>query len=128
MSDFEDDGYFYNDLTPEMVDRMLDKNSFLVDKWNRMFAWHKAQCDWRNDQFVVTEAKATMAYDGPATLAKAAANADDDVIMAKTYLSIAKAQLTVCERRLHALSKEAINLATRNKALMQSYNNGGGRY
>lgn len=128
MSNREDDGYVYTDLNPAMVDQLLDKNSFLIDRYNRMAAWHKAQRDWRHDQFVVAEAKAVMGYDGPATKAKYAAAADDDVIMARTYLSIATAQLGVCERRLHALEKEAINLATRNKSLMQSYNNGGGSY
>lgn len=129
MTDFEDDGYAYTEISsPVVIDHMLDKNSFLIDKWSRMAAWHKAQRDWRHDQFVKSEARAVMGYEGPATKAKFAAADDPDVQMARTYLSIATAQLGVCERRLHSLEKEAINLATRNKALMQSYNNGGGSY
>ena len=36
---FEDDGYFYTDMSPEMIDRALDKNSFLIDRWSRLAAW-----------------------------------------------------------------------------------------
>lgn len=126
---FEDEGYTFTDVSdPGTIDALLDKNSFLIDKWNRMLAWHKAQWDWRNDQFVLAEAKAVMEYDGPAAKARFYANNDPDVIMARTYRQIAKAQLTICERRIDALTKEAINLASRNKALMQQYNTGGGRY
>lgn len=120
MADFDEDaGYDFTEISsPAVIDRMLDKNSFLVDKYDRMTAWHAAQYHWRNDQFVVAEAKAIMSYSGPVGKARYAAQADEAVIMARTYLGIAKAQLTLCEHRLHALSKEAINLATRNKALM----------
>lgn len=125
----EDDNYAFTEISsPAVIDRMLDKNSFLVDKWDRLTAWHKSQYDWRNSEFIKTEARAIMRYDGPVTKAKYAAQADDDVIMARTYLGIAKAQLAICEHRLHSLSKESINLATRNKALMQSYSHGGGTY
>jgi hypothetical protein len=125
----EDEGYAFTEISsPAVIDRLLDKNSFLVDKWDRMTAWHKAQWDWHHDQFAMREAKAIMRYDGPVGKAKYAAQADDDVVMARTYLGIAKAQLTICEHRLHSLSKEGINLATRNKALMQSYAHGGGTY
>lgn len=130
MTDFnEDAGYDFTEISsPAAIDRMLDKNSFLVDRYDKMTAWHKAQYDWRNGEFIKTEARAIMSYEGPVSKAKYAAQASDDVIMARTYLGIAKAQLNICEHRLHSLSKEAINLATRNKALMQSYNHGGGTY
>lgn len=124
----EDDAYVYTEMSPELLDRMLDKNSFFIDKWNRMMAWHKAQWQWRHDEFVKTEARAVMSDSGPATKAKFAAAANDSVIMARTYLSIAAAQLGVCERRLHALEKEVINLALRNKLLGALWNNGGGSY
>lgn len=115
----EDEGYAFTEISsPAVLDKLLDKNSYLVDLYDRMAAWHKAQYDWYNNQFIVKEAKAIMSYPGPVGKARYAAQADDDVIMARTYLGIAKAQLVICEHRLHALSKEAINLATRNKALM----------
>lgn len=128
-SSFEDEGYAFTEISsPAVIDRMLDRNSFLVDKWDRLTAWHKSQYDWRLGEFVKTEARFIMHYVGPLTKAKYAAQVDEGVIMARTQLGIAKAQLTVCEHRLHSLSKEAINLATRNKAIMQSYNHGGGAY
>lgn len=125
----EDPDYAFTEISsPVVIDRLLDRNSWLIDKWNRMCAWHKAQAEWRNDQFVIAEARKVMEYDGPVAKAKYYANDDDDVIMARTMRSIAKAQLGVCEHRLHSLSKEAINLAVRQKAIMQSYGHGGGSY
>lgn len=130
MTDFtEDEGYAFTEISsPAVIDALLDKNSFLVDRYDKMTAWHKAQLEWRSDQFVTIEARKVMEYDGPVAKAKYYANNDDDVIMARTYRQIAKAQLGVCEHRLHSLSKESINLAVRQKALMQSYNHGGGSY
>ncbi|QSM01110.1 hypothetical protein SEA_NANOSMITE_65 [Mycobacterium phage Nanosmite] len=126
--DNDDADWVPTDLSPLQLDRALDKNSYLIDKWNRMMAWHKAQRDWRKTQFVVAEAGAVMRYGGPATKAKYAAIDNETVIMARTYLDIAEAQLGVCERRLHSLEKEAINLALRNKLLGALANNGGGSY
>lgn len=124
-----DEDYAFTEISsPVVIDRLLDKNSFLVDRWDKLTAWHKSQYDWRLNEFAVTEARAIMHYPGPVGKAKYAAQIDEGVIMARTYLGIAKAQLTLCEHRLHSLSKQAINLATRNKALMQSYNHGGGSY
>lgn len=130
MTNFnEDEGYAFTDVSdPGVIDRLLDRNSFLVDRYNKMLAWHQAQWDWRNDQFVIAEARAVMEYDGPAAKAKYYANNADTVITARTLRQIAKAQLIVCQRRLDALSKEAISLAVRQKAIMQSYNHGGGAY
>lgn len=129
MNNPEDEGYFYTDISsPVMIDQLLDKNSFLIDKWNRLAAWHKGQRDFYHDEFVKTEAKFVMAFKGPVTKAKYAAAADDEVSMARTLWSIAQGQLGICERRLSSLGQEAINLATRNKSIMQSYNNGGGKY
>lgn len=131
MSDFEndDDGYVYTDISdPGVIDRLLDHNSHLVDRFDKMTAWHKSQYDWYNSQFIVAEAKAIMEYPGPVGKSRYAAAANDDVVMARTYLGIAKAQLVICEHRLHSLSKSAINLAVRQKAIMQSYNHGGGTY
>ena len=129
MTNFEDEDYVFTDVSdPGVIDKLLDRNSFLVDKWSRMAAWHKAQREWRATQFAITEARARMAYEGPPSLAKAAALTVDAVIQAQIDLDIAAAQLGLCERRLDSLTKESINLATRNKALMQSYNHGGGAY
>jgi hypothetical protein len=129
MSTWSDDAdWVPTDLTPLSLDRLLDRNSFLIDKWNRMMAWHKAQKDWHNDQFIRAEAEAVMRDTGPATKAKYAAAQHPDVVMARTYLSIATAQLGICERRLHSLEKEAINLALRNKLLGALVRNDGGAY
>lgn len=130
MTDFnEDDGYAFTDVSdPGVIDRLLDRNSWLVDRYDRMTAWHKAKYDWNLSQFAVAEARAIMHYPGPVGKSKYAAQIDPDVIMARTHLGIAKAQLTVCEHRLHSLSKEAITLAVRQKAIMQSYGHGGGTY
>lgn len=122
----DDPEYVYTAMNPELLDRLLDKNNHFMDKWNRMMAWHKAQWQWRHDMFVKAEASAVMRDTGPATKAKFAAADDDYVGLARTYLSIAAAQLGVCERRLHALEKEVMNLALRNKLLGALYNNGGG--
>ncbi|SKM18394.1 Uncharacterised protein [Mycobacteroides abscessus subsp. massiliense] len=127
-SEWEEQDWTPTDLTPLSLDRALDKNSFLIDKWNKMFAWHRAQRDYLYTEFVKAEAGAVMRYTGPATKAKYHAMDTQAVIMAKTYLDIANAQLGICERRLHSLEKEAINLALRNKLLSALYNNGGGNY
>lgn len=130
MSTWNDneDGYFYTVMNPALLDQLLDRNNHFMDQYNRLMAWHKAQWQWRHDNFVKAEASSVMKYQGPATKAKFAANDDDKVTLAKTYLSIAAAQLGICERRLHALEKEVMNLALRNKLLSAQYNNGGGSY
>jgi hypothetical protein len=127
-TDWETEGYVYTEMNPHLLDRLLDKNSYLIDKWNRMLVWHRAQRNWRNTIFVLAEAAAIMKDTGPATKAKAAATDTPKVIDARAYLDIAEAQLHVCERRLHSLEKEAINLALRNKLLGALWNNGGGSY
>ncbi|AER26102.1 hypothetical protein SSEA_SKINNY_61 [Mycobacterium phage Skinny] len=128
MSWEDDQDWVPTDLTPMALDRLLDRNSYLMDKWDRMMSWHMAQRKWRHDEFVKAEAEAVMRYTGPATKAKYAAAEDPKVVMARTYLSIAEAQLGICERRLHSLEREAFNLGMRNKVLDKVYNNGGGSY
>lgn len=126
MSELSD--WAYTEMNPHLLDQLFDKNSFLIDKWNRMLVWHKAQWQWRHDEWTKVEARAIMRDTGPATKAKFVATAAEPVALARTYLSIAAGQLHVCERRLHSLEKEAINLALRNKLLGALWNNGGGSY
>jgi hypothetical protein len=121
----DDSDWVPTDVTdPGVLDKLLDRNNFLIDRYNKVTAWHKGQLEWHHDQFVIAEARAVMHFDGPATLAKASANADEDVILARTQMTIAKAQLGVCEHRLAALGKEAMTLAARAKLLTQTYHNG----
>lgn len=128
MSWNDDDGWVYTEMSPALLDQMLDKNSFLIDKTDRMIAWHAAQNKYWARQFAIAEARAVMHYQGAVGKAKFAAVADEDVIAVATQWDIANAQLGLCERRGHALDKEAINLALRNKLLQATYNNGGGSY
>lgn len=123
----EESDWVPTDLTPVQLDRLLDRNSFLIEKWNKMMAWHKAQHDWYKELHTREEARAVMQA-RTATTAKYAAAADPAVELARTRMLIALAQMGICERRLHALEKEAINLALRNKLLGALYNNGGGSY
>lgn len=128
-SHFDDEGYVFTDVSdPGVIDKLLDKNSHVTDKWLRMAAWHKGQRDWRATAFAIEEARARMAYVGPPSLAKAAALTVVSVQQAQIDLDIAAAQLGLCERRLESLTKESINLAVRQKAIMQSYSHGGGTY
>ena len=124
----EDDGYVYTEMNPVLIDMLLDKNSFLIDRWDRMIAWHEAQYKFYVSQHVLAEARAMMEWQGAVGKAKAAAITNPSVEAARIKMDIANAQLGVCTRRMHSLEKEAINLATRNKGIMQAYNNGGGSY
>lgn len=119
----EDDGYVYTEMSHALLDRMLDHNSFLVDKWDLILAWHKAQRDYFATRFALAEARATMAWSGAVGKAKAAAACAPEVERARICMDVAAAQLGLCERRAHSLEKEAINLALRNKLLQTSYNN-----
>lgn len=129
MSGWDDsEDYVYTELSPALLDRLLDKNSFLMDKWDKMLAWHRAQLRWYETQHGVIEARKQFSYGGPVGKMKTFSADDPEVQAAKLKVDIAYMQLGVCERRCHALEKEAINLALRNKLLGALYNNGGGSY
>lgn len=121
----EEGDYVYTELSPPHLDRLLDRNSFLMDKWDKLLAWHRAQHRWYESKLGTAKGVAEFRYTGPATKGKAAAIADPDVQQAQLDADIAYMQLGTCERRVHALDKEAINLGMRNKLLASIYNSGG---
>jgi hypothetical protein len=128
MSWDDSEDYVYTEMNPHLLDQLLDKNSFLMDKWDRMLAWHRAQFRWRESIHGKAVAAAEFRWTGPGWKSKAAATENADVQQAKLDMDIAYMQLGTCERRIHALDKEAINLALRNKVLGALVNNGGGNY
>lgn len=128
MSWDDSEDYVYTELSPELLDRMLDKNAFLMNKWDRLLAWHRAQARFYDSKLGTAKGVAEFRYTGPATKGKAAAIADEKVQQAQLDADIANMQLGTCERRCHALEKESITLGMRNKLLSSLYNNGGGNY
>ncbi|WP_099021242.1 hypothetical protein [Mycolicibacterium palauense] len=113
----DDAEYVYTEMNPYLLDTRLDKNSYLVDKWDKMIAWHRAQARYFETQHALKEAEATMRWGGAVGKAKAYAQTEPAVIDARIKMDIAHAQLGLCERRIHSLEKDAINLALRNKLL-----------
>ncbi|ASR75913.1 hypothetical protein J4U02_gp066 [Mycobacterium phage Aziz] len=128
MSWDDSEDYVYTELSPQLLDQLLDKNSFLMNKWDKLLAWHRAQFRWYETRFNTAQKVAEFKDKGPATKAKAASFADAQVQQCQLDMDIAYMQLGTCERRVHSLDKEAMNLGMRNKLLGTLYNNGGGNY
>lgn len=125
MSDELDD-YVYTDLTPDHIDRELDRVNYLITKWNKILAWHRAQKDWRATRFAVAEARQMMSFTG--AVGKAKAYAAQETEQERIDMDIANAQHGLCERRLSALEKELIAIGMRSKLLAQVFGTGGGNY
>lgn len=124
----DSEDYVYTEMSPRLLDQLLDKNSWLMNRWDLMLAWHRAQFRWYETELGKVEARVQFSYGGPVGKMKVFAADDPTVQAAKLKADIAYMQLGTCERRCHALEKEAINLALRNKLLGALYNNGGGSY
>lgn len=106
--------------TPVQVERELSELGEEVDKWCTLSAWHEAQFEHLKTRFAVAEARAALAYQGPVGKTKYAATIATEA--ERTRLDIAKAGLTLCEKRLYALEKLIFTTLGRNKSIGHAYN------
>lgn len=118
----EDDGYVYTELNPHLIDRLLDENTYLVEKWSRVAAWHEAKKDWATTNYAVAKARAEMSWDGPVSKGKAYAESENSVVAARIQMDIASAQFGLCEKRLKSLDRAAFNLGMRKNLLNGIFN------
>lgn len=123
-------GFVYDETTatPQDIDKMLAENSHWIEVYDVYLAWFSAARNWRKTELALAEARATMSWSG--AVGKAKMHAVAATAQERIDYDIAAALYTYVERRAHTLSKQAMNLASRNKNILSNYavGGGGGRY
>src|SRR4051794_34083671 len=115
--------FYYDETTanPAAIDKMLAEISYWIARYDTYLAWFAAARDWRKTELAHAEARAIMTWGG--AVGKAKAYATQQTEQERIDYDIANALYTFVERRAHTLSKQSMNLASRNKNIMQSYGN-----
>lgn len=115
------EGFFYDETTanPQDIDRMIAENSYWIERYDTYLAWFSAARNWRKTEWDLAKARMEMSWSGAVGKAKSYATAETQ--QERIDYDIAEALYTLVERRAHTLSKQSMNLASRNKNILADY-------